>query len=72
VITPNVIEIKGPRSQLFGIKILKTLPISVEGVSEDVEGETSVILPEDGTVHAINRSSVQYRLPVVKIQSGSP
>ena len=72
VITPNVIEIKGPRSQLFGIKILKTLPISVEGVSEDVEGETSVILPEDGAVHAINRSSVQYRLPVVKIQSGSP
>lgn len=72
VITPNVMEIKGPRSQLTDIKTLKTSPISVEGVFEDVEGETSVILPEDGAVHATNRSSVQYRLPVVKIQPGSP
>ena len=65
LITPDTMEIKGPRSHLAGIKFLHTAPVSVEGASEDVEGETSVILPEEGAVHAINRSSVQYRVPVV-------
>ena len=52
-----------------GIKTLKTLPISVEGAFEDIKGETSVILPEEGTVHAIKRSSIQYIVPVVKVQA---
>lgn len=70
-VTPDVMEIKGPRSQMAKIKSLNTLPISVEGAIEDVKGETSVIFPEEGTVHAINRSSVQYRIPLVEVQVGS-
>ena len=70
-VTPNVMEIKGPRSRMAGLKTLKTASISVEGAIEDVEGETSVILPEEGTVHAINRSSIKYRIPVVEVQAGS-
>lgn len=71
VITPDVMEIKGPRSRLAIIKTLKTAPVIIEGAIEDVEGETSVIFPEEGSVHAINRSSIQYRIPVVEVQAGS-
>jgi YbbR domain-containing protein len=68
-VNPKVIEIKGPRSLLAGVKTLKTAPVSVEGAMEDIKGETSVILPEEGPLHAINRSSVQYRIPLVEIRS---
>lgn len=71
-IAPDVMEIKGPRSRMGIIKSLKTAPVSVEGAKEEVIGETSVILPEDGTVHAINRSSVQYRIPIMEVQAGTP
>ena len=71
VVTPDVMEIKGPRSRIAIIKTLKTLPINVEGAFEDLKGETSVILPEEGTVHAIERSSIQYVIPVVKVQTGT-
>ena len=66
VITPKTIEIKGPRTQLAGISTLKTAVVSVEGAAEDVLGETSVILPEEGAVHAINRSSIKYRIPLIR------
>jgi len=66
VVTPEVMEIKGPRSRMAIIGALRTLPISIEGAFEDLRGETSVILPEEGTVHAINRSSVQYIIPVIE------
>lgn len=65
-ITPDTMEIKGPRSQMRGFNSLKTLPVSIEGASEDVVGETSVVL--EGAVHAVNRSTVQYRIPLVKDQ----
>ncbi len=71
VITPETMDIQGPRSRLAAIETLKTVSISVEGAIEDVIGETSVIFPEDGVVHAINRSSVQYRIPLVEIDTGS-
>lgn len=61
---PDTMEIKGPRSQIRTISTLKTLPVSIEGAGEDVAGETSVVM--DGTVHAVNRSSVLYRIPLVK------
>lgn len=67
-ITPEIMEIKGPRSQMKIIKILKTAPISIQGATTDVVGETSVLLPEEGTVNAVNRSSVQYRIPLVRDQ----
>lgn len=71
VITPEVMEIKGPRSRMADISSLYTAPISVEGAIEDVKGETSVIFPEEGAIQAINRSSVQYRIPLVEIEAGS-
>jgi YbbR domain-containing protein len=72
VVTPNVMEIKGPRSQIKGIKALKAIPVSVEGADEEVSGETSVILPEEGTVRAVNRSSVQYRIPILELEAKNP
>jgi len=72
VVTPNVIEIKGPRSQIKGIKALKAISVSVEGADEEVSGETSVILPEEGTVRAVNRSSVQYRIPILELEAKTP
>jgi len=72
VITPATMEIKGPRSLLAGVKNLKTAPVSIEGAVEEVKGETSVLLPEEGPIHAINRSSIQYRIPVVKDEGSSP
>ncbi len=71
VITPEVMEIKGPRSRMADISSLYTAPISVEGAIEDVKGEISVIFPEEGAIQAINRSSVQYRIPLVEIEAGS-
>jgi len=68
VVTPESMEIRGPRSLLAGVKNLKTAPVSVEGANEDIKGETSVVLPEEGPFHAINRSSIQYRIPLVKVQ----
>jgi YbbR domain-containing protein len=68
VVIPESMEIRGPRSLLAGVKNLKTAPVSVQGAMEDIKGETSVILPEEGPLHAINRSSIQYRIPLVKIQ----
>ena len=65
VITPETMEIKGPRSQLKGLENLKTAPVSIEGAFEDIVGETSVILPEEGAVHAVNRSTIQYRIQLV-------
>jgi YbbR domain-containing protein len=70
-IIPDFMEIKGPRSQVQIIKTLKTAPVSIHGAIDDVKGETPVLLPEDGTVHAIKRSSVQYRIPILKIQEDS-
>ena len=67
VITPGIMEIKGPRSKLAGIGNLKTAPVSVDGADDDVVGETSVIFPEDGSVHAVKRSTVQYRIPVLRL-----
>lgn len=72
VVTPNVMEIKGPRSQIKGIKALKAISVSVEGADEEVSGETSVILPEEGTVRAVNRSSVQYRIPILELEAKNP
>jgi YbbR domain-containing protein len=71
LVTPESMEIKGPRSLLAGVKNLKTAPVSIEGAKEEIKGETSVILPEEGPIHAINRSSIQYRIPLVKIQDDS-
>jgi YbbR domain-containing protein len=68
-ITPGNMEIKGPRSKLAAIKNLKTAPVSIQGADEDVVGETSVILPEDGSVHAVKRSTVQYRIRLVKVEN---
>jgi len=70
-ITPTTMEIKGPRSKLQSFEILKTVPVSVNGAIEDVNGETSVILPEEGSVHVIKRSTVKYRIPLEKIEDAS-
>jgi YbbR domain-containing protein len=70
-IDPKVMEIKGPRTRLAKINMLKTAPVNIGGALEDVEGETSVILPEEGTVHAVNRSSVRYRIPLVPAEPAS-
>jgi YbbR domain-containing protein len=67
VITPEIMEIKGPRSQLKGMVKLLTAPVNIEGAFEDIEGETSVILPEEGSVHAVNRSTIKYRVPLVPV-----
>ncbi len=72
VIKPDIIEIKGPRSLMAGIKTLKTAPISIEGASVDVVGETSVIFPEEGSISATNRSTVQYRIPLGKVGEETP
>lgn len=69
-VTPDRIQIKGPRSRLGAIQSLTTTPVSVEGASSDVQGETSVILPEDGSVSAMTRSSVQYRIPILPVDDG--
>ena len=66
-ITPGDMEIKGTRSKLAAIVSLKTAPVSIQGANEDVVGETSVILPDDGSVHAVKRSTVQYRIPLVRL-----
>ena len=71
VITPETMEIKGPRSLVKGLDTLKTAPVSIKGALKDVEGETSVILPEEGAVHAVNRSTIKYRIPVVKMEGAS-
>ena len=70
VITPETMEIKGPRSKLKGIATLKTAPVNIKGALKDIEGETPVILPEDGAVHAVNRSTIMYRIPLVKVENG--
>ena len=72
LIKPDTIEVKGPRSLMAGIKTLNTAPISIEGASVDVVGETSVILPEEGSVSATNRSIVQYRIPLGKTGNSTP
>lgn len=66
-VSPDVMEIKGPRSKVEELISLKTTPISVEGAIADITGETSVILPEDGGIHAINRSSIQYLIPLERV-----
>lgn len=67
VISPDTMEIQGPRTLVRGIKSLKTAAVNIEGAFEDAVGETSVILPEEGAVHAINRSAIRYRVPLIKI-----
>jgi len=72
VVTPDSMEIKGPRSMLAGVKVLNTAPISVEGASEDVTGETSVVVPEEGAIHVTDRSSIKYLIPVAPVPGESP
>jgi YbbR domain-containing protein len=71
IVTPQVMEIKGPRSQVEGLRNLRTAPVNIDGAFEDIEGETSVILPEEGAVHAVNRSTIRYRIPLVKMDDAS-
>lgn len=66
VISPDTIEIKGLRSKVDRINSLKTAPVNIDGATKDVVGEAPVIFPEGGSVHATSRSSVQYRVPLVK------
>lgn len=71
VVNPDSIEIKGPRSKVERINSLKTASVSVEGASEDVVGETTIVSPEDGSVHTTSRSGIKYRIPLVKTDTAS-
>ena len=68
-ITPGTMEIKGPRSHLKDITTVRTLPVNIDGMTEAVKRETTVILPEDLGIHALNRSSVQYVIPILPLES---
>jgi len=38
--------LEGPKSVLDGIKAITTKPLNIEGITEDVEGQLSLALPE--------------------------
>jgi len=46
IITPSTIMLEGPKSVLDGIKAITTKPLNIEGITEDVEGQLSLALPE--------------------------
>ena len=63
-LTPPVMEIRGPGSILGGVEKLFTSPVTIQGASETIKGETSVILP-DSRIHGVNRSTVKYEIPII-------
>jgi hypothetical protein len=65
VLTPSVLEIKGPGSLISGINHLLTSPVAIGESSETIKGEISVII-SNSRIHVVNRSTVKYEIPVIK------
>jgi YbbR domain-containing protein len=61
---PSLVAIRGPKSVVGKIENLKSSTINVEGATEVLKGETSLLLPED-SVHALKWSTVKYEILVV-------
>jgi YbbR domain-containing protein len=66
-LTPSVVEIKGPGSVVSLVKQIMTSPVMIQGASETMKGETSLIIP-NSRIHLANRSTVKYEIPFVKKQ----
>jgi len=62
-VTPPSVDIKGPRSIVSSVDHLMTSPVSIQGATETIRGETSLVLPSS-RLHPVNRSTVKFELPV--------
>jgi YbbR domain-containing protein len=65
ILTPAAIEIKGPGSIVSSVKFLMTSPVVIQGATETIKGETSVIL-SNSRIHPVNRSTVKFEIPLFR------
>jgi YbbR domain-containing protein len=66
-LTPSVVEIKGPGSIISSVEHLMTSSVNIQGASETIKGETSILF-YNSRIHHVNRSTVKFEIPIFKKQ----
>jgi len=59
-ISPDSVVVKGPKSEIDTIKVIKTSPVQLSNVSEDFSSDVSLLFPKglDNSIFSVGRATV--------------
>lgn len=63
-VTPETIDISGPKDLIDGIKVLETQPISVSDLAADTSFDVGLVLPSGVTLYNVSSSKVHVEMQI--------